>query len=342
MINISKKGSILGIDIGTKKISFALVKNNGRKSEIIDLDSVDTPKNAVNNGNIENYLAISEEIKKFLSTFSYKFNSISLSIGSPQITLREFKIAKVKEKEIEGKVIEDISKSYKGITDNYEISYKVTAVDPTNMYGIVAMCPKGVFDEYLKVAEDIENNVTYIDCEANCICKAIQAYVNTNIREGNIIVVDIGTQKSAVDIISNNILVLSRQVPNGGMDLDRFMVKEFNMTLEEAETRKKEGYNGMFDEDEMSVVINTAYGSIQQEIQRTMSFFNQNMSTKGINKIMLVGGGSKIPAIQNHFQNLFKIPTIALGYSDFTNIKMRKIEDLSLYLSAIGAAIREV
>lgn len=341
MINVSRKGNILGIDIGTKKISFALVKNNGKKTEILDLTSIDTPKDAMSNGNIENYLAISEEIRKVLPSITQKYKAIALSIGSPNVIVRELKIPKVKEKDIENKVIEDISNSYKGITDNYEISYKITNTDSDNMYGFVAMCPKGVYEEYIKLVQDLDGAVRYIDVSANCVCKAIDIYLNLPLREGNVIVVDVGAQKSMVSIVSNDVLVLSRHVPVGGITLDQFMVREFNMTMEEAERRKKEGYDGMFDEDEMSVVINTSYGSIQQEIQRTISFFNQNMSTKGISKIILTGGGSKVPGIQKHFQTIFKIPTVVLSSSDFSSIKTRQIEDLSLYLPAIGAAIRE-
>ncbi|SHJ70624.1 type IV pilus assembly protein PilM [Hathewaya proteolytica DSM 3090] len=341
MINISKKGNILGIDIGTKRISFAMIKNYGKKSEILHLSSIETPKDAVSNGNIENFLAISEEIRRYLLTLDNKYKAIALTIGSPSVIIRELKIPKVKEKEIENKVLEDISNSYKGITDNYEVTYKITNTDSDNMYGFVAMCPKGIYEEYMKLVQDLDGAVRYIDVSANCVCKALNVYVNLPIREGNIIVVDIGTQKSMVSIVSNDVLVLSRHVPAGGVTLDQFMVREFNMTIEEAERRKKEGYDGMFDEEEMGVVINTSYGSIQQEIQRTISFFNQNMSTKGISKIILTGGGAKVPGIQNHFQTIFKIPTIVLSSGDFSSIKTRQIEDMSLYLPAIGAAIRE-
>lgn len=341
VIKLKVKGNILGIDIGTNTISFALVKNDGKKSKILELDSIPTPRCAVNNGEIENFLAIGAEIKKYLTGFKYKYKSISMSIGSPQIIIRDFNINKVKKKEIESAVIEEVSNTYKGVTDSHDISYKVTQEDSNGIKGIVAMCPKNIVEDYMKIAYEFSGNLKYIDVSANCISKAVEVYVNTNIKTGNVIIVDIGVQKSIVNIISNGVLALSRQVPNGGIDLDKLIVKEFNISYEEAEEKKKDGYRDDLEQSEIDLFIKTAYSGIEQEISRTMNFFVQNMSKQGIHKLMLIGGGCRIPGIDKYFQNVFKVPTIILGHSDFVNVKMKKIEELSMYMSAIGAAIRE-
>lgn len=340
-MNLKVKGNILGIDIGTSKIAFALVKNEGRKTQILELDSIPTPKGAINNGEVENFLAIGAEIKKYLATTKYKYKAISMSVGSPQIIIRDFNIKKVKKKEIESAVIEDISNTYKGVAESHDISYKITQEDSNGIKGIVAMCPKNIVEDYMKIAYEFDGNLKYIDVSANCISKSVETHVNKNIKTGNVIIVDIGVQKSIVNIISNGVLALSRQVPNGGIDFDKLVVKEFNISYEEAEEKKREGYKGTLEQSEIDIFIKTAYSGIEQEISRTMNFFIQNMSKQGVHKLMLIGGGAKIPGIDKYFQDIFKVPTIILGPSDFVNVKMKKIEELSMYMPAIGAAIRE-
>lgn len=338
----SKKitGNILGIDIGTEKISFALVKQGG-KEEVLMLDSIDLPKSLVVNGEINDALAIGAEIKKYISIKNLKPKAVALSIGSPQVIIRDFKIPQVKKKEIENSIIEEISKTYRGVSESHNISYKITNESKSELKGIVALCPKNIVEDYIKVGYEVGEDLKYIDVNSNTTAKALKCFTNYGKNSGNIVMVDIGLQKSTVNIISNGNLVISRQVPNGGLDLDKLISKEFNISLEDAKKSKEQGYNGMINKESMETYLRSAYNGIEQEIGNTLNFFIQNISKQGINSIVLIGGGSKVSGIDNYFQEIFKIPTVILGESDLNNKKVKNSDMLSMFMPAIGAAIRE-
>lgn len=339
MFSKKPKGNILGIDIGSENIHLALVKHGG-KEEIISLETLPVPNNSVVNGEITDAIAIGAEIKKYISMNNLKLKSISLSIGSSQVIIRDFSIPQTKKKNIESDIIEEISKTYRGVTESHSISYKIVSSTKSEVKGIVALCPKNIIEEYVKVGYEIGEDLKYLDVNANCTAKALSKFTKYDNKVGNIVVVDIGLQKSVVNIISNGKLVISRQVPSGSMELDKLVSKEFNISLEEAKKSKKNGYNGILNDSSMQMYIRNAYSAVEQEIGNTLNFFIQNITQKGISSILLIGGGSNVPGLNNYFQEIFKIPTVILGDSDL-NKKIKISENISMFMPAIGAALRE-
>lgn len=339
MFSKKLKGNVLGIDIGSENIHLALIKHGG-KEEIISLENIPVPKDSIVNGEIIDAIAVGAEIKKYISMNNLKLKSLSLSIGSPQVIIRDFSIPQTKKKDIESDIIEEISKTYRGVTDSHSISYKIISSTKSNITGIVALCPKNVVEEYVKVGYEIGEDLKYIDVNANCTAKALNTFTKYDSKVGNIVVVDIGLQKSIVNIISNGKLVISRQVPSGSLELDKLVSKEFNISLEESKKSKKDGYNGILNESSMQMYIRNAYSAVEQEIGNTLNFFIQNISKQGISSMVLIGGGSNVPGLNNYFQEIFKIPTVILGDLDFKK-KIKGSENLSMFMPAIGAALRE-
>lgn len=330
--------TVLGIDVGCKNIGIALVKN-GKKPSILNSAYIPTPKESIADGEIKDIFLLAETIKKACTQNRIKAKKIALCISSSQSGIREFALPALKDKEIYPAVEMELSKTFKGIEQTHSISYKVYEKSKDGIKGIVSFCPRKIVEEYIKLGYEIGTELKYLDINANCITKAYSSFMKNSDSQDGVVIVDIGSNISQVNVIAGDKLIISRNVPVGGNSIDRIVAEELSISVEKAEMDKINQYKdyikrGYYPDE----FVKKGYAGILQEVGQTLSFLYKSHSDIGITRIYLIGGGSRIANIEMQFNEAFKIPAYAVRPTDNHSIYISEFSNL---MSALGAAVRE-
>lgn len=332
------KNSILGIDIGTTNIALALLKQ-GKKQHIIDTALIPTPSGSIVNGEIKSIKLICSEIRNILSSKKMKPKKIAVNMNSSQIITREFNIGNVKGKEIKQAIEFELSQNFPNITQTHSISYKIYEKRKDNIKGIVAVCPNKLIDDFEQIGDNLGIPLKYLDVNSNSIAKAYKKFIWDNDNNSSVLIVDIGTYNSQVNIMVSDKLVVSRNVSTGGAAIDKLMSDVFNISLKEAESEKLRKFKEyLSDGHDIEKIIKQGYEGIQTEIGRTINLYNQKGFKEEIKNILLIGGGSRLYDIDKNFEEIFKIPVKVVKPTDNNTTY---INNFSRLISAIGCSIRE-
>ncbi|MEG2353032.1 MAG: pilus assembly protein PilM [Clostridium sp.] len=332
--------TILGIDIGSKNITFVLVKL-GKEVEIISNFTLDTPNGAIELGELIKPDEIGNLIKTVILEKKIKAKELAICINSPEVIIREFSVpSSLKDSELLSALEFEVNKTFKSITTTHDISFKVYEKTEDTIDGILCLCPKSLIKGYIEIGELQKIPLKYLDVSPNCISKVYEEFISPNKYNKTLAIVDIGSNTTTVNIICKGKLKMSRSIAQGGGYLDKLMTRTFDLSLQEAE-KIKENHIKTFSENNLDFEfqLKAAYDSIEEEILNTINYYMKaSPKNTAVEKIYLVGGGSLTLGLEERFANAFKIETSILKLGDSS---LRNLSNFNRILPALGAAIRE-
>lgn len=329
---------VLGIDIGTRYIKFALVKQGG-KPEIIAWAIVPTPAGSMHDGLIMDMQAVSEKLKSVISENQLMAKKVAVNINSSSIVVRELLLAALKDDEIEPAVQFELSQSFPYMIHTHSTAFKIYSRTNESLSGITTSCPKEVVEGYQELCEKTGIALKYLDVNANTLAKAYNSFVLPPQSGDSVLLVDVSYTMSQVNVLLDGRIILSRNVSGGVAFVDSMIVNRFEITMEEAEEARRNEYKDLsISQDELDSCIRLGYSAVEEQIRQTLDFCLYNKYQEGIKSICLTGGGSNFPGLETHFSNIFGTP-VHIAKSD--HIPLEVSDKFFILMPAVGAALRE-
>ena len=158
-----------------------------------------------------------------------------------------------------------------------------------------------------------------------------------------------GLENTSFAIYKNNCPVFSSSGSISGKIMTDVIAKYFGISYEKAESYKhKVGLGSNVKEREEALeVLNPLLMSLSMEIERTVSFFEDNLISKegeSIEKIVLCGGGANLKGLSSYLALTVHRPLVIANpwenISFYKEIPPISLEEAQSYITAIGLALR--
>lgn len=157
-----------------------------------------------------------------------------------------------------------------------------------------------------------------------------------------IALIDIGANKTNINIIKGNISYFTREIYLAGNDFTDAISKRLGMSFEEAEALKKNPENRT---DEVSESVNPSIDDLANEIHLSFDYF-ENQFDEEVNEVYLSGGGSRLVMLEEAFERIFDRKTRKWDPTENLEIRADRIdvdllkENFSQLAIALGLASR--
>ena len=344
------KRKILSIDIGSFQIK-AVEGKATKKGIIIDnYFSIPTPKDAYNDGEIEDRDLIHYVLDEGLKKNKIKSKNVYLTINSSSIITRELIIPKVEYEEIENILSFQLEDYIPINPENYIVQFKIIGSvyegDIEKLKLLLIAIPKEIVESHYRLLKDLDLNPVVLDYQPNSIAKIIKynGLINDTYTTENItfVAIDIGYDSTKVSIIKNGIIQVSRVVEIAGKYIDQNILNFFEYNQEELEEKKRviDDINHVDEEysdySRLIDIIKNSFQSLNEKIEIIFRYYLTRETNNKINMILLFGGCANINGIANLYSNYFNIPSIKV--ESFNNVYFSG--DLSKYINSIGSIIR--
>lgn len=349
------KRKILSFDIGNKNIKLVEGKYDGDKVIVTKMDMIETPKNAMNDGNILDVKLIAEAIRKLMDKVDTKNKSIAFTSQSTSIITRIVEVPWAKEKDMKSIIKYDIEQYLPINLDEYIIKHKVISEfqkeDVKMVKANVVVYPKKMATAYWNLVEELDCRPMALEVSLNSMAKIISSKNTVTInekdynKESTIAIIDIGSDEIEMNILSKGNLEFTRVLMGGGAYIDSGISSELSIDMELAEEKKitlgdlrKEMFSG--EKQIVNEVIRNVMDRWNSEIVRMLDYFKNKNKDKEIKQIYLYGGTSAIPGMCEYMKNTFGIPVeIVKDISTISIDKKLEDRDITNYINAIGSII---
>lgn len=309
MFNFLKKFP-LGLDISDYSIEVLELERKFRKLYLGTYGRVKLEEGIVKDGKILHKEKLKEKIKELLAVTVPRppeANQVILSLPESKTFLCVFKLpVSLSAKELHSTVESEALKTIPLDPESSCFDFQIVSKKKDTQEVLYAGTLREIVDEYLEVLRGVGLEPLVLDIES---CSLARAFENEIMKDGGILIVDIGARTTVLTIFDQDSIRLSAIVPIAGNHFTQVISEELSISLEKAEKLKRScGLDSEKGEGRVMLILQSVLQDILNEIKKSISFYEQKSKRK-IKKILLCGGSSCVPELSSYLASNCGIET---------------------------------
>lgn len=345
-----KNAPLIGVDISTSDVKLVELSRSGEKDYKLErCASEPLPKGAVIDGNIENLEQVSDAITKLLKRAGTGTRNVALAMPAASVITKKMMLpANLNEQALEYQVESEASQYIPFAMDEVAIDFCVigpTANSEEDVDVLLAASRKEKIEDRVAAAESAGLQPNVMDIESYAARAAVERLIEQQPNAGQdqiFALFQIGSKVTYISIILNGEVVYERDQQFGGNQLTQDIVRNYGLSFEEAELKKRQG--DLPDSYEMEL-LEPFLESAALEVTRAIQFFFTSTPFTRIDQIYLAGGCSMLPGLVEIVAERTKLSTSVIspfkGMELGSNINEKALRnDAPAYLVACGLAMR--
>jgi type IV pilus assembly protein PilM len=308
-----KAPPLIGADLSSSSIKMVELAESGHGSYRLERYAIEPlPRDSVVDGNLNNLDAIGEALKRCHKRLGSSIKNVAMALPNAAVISKKILVpAGQSEDELEIQVETEANQYIPFSLDEVNLDFQVLGPAPNNpddVEVLIAASRKEKIDDRIAAAESAGLKATVMDVDlyaAQAAFELMRVGTAEGERDENIAIVDVGATTLAVNVLRNGQSVYLREQPFGGNELTQDIQTKFGLSLEEAETAKREG--GLPEEFDAEL-LQPFVDKMGLEISRALHFFFSSTPYNQVSRIVLSGGCAAIPSVETAIAKRTQIP----------------------------------
>ena len=330
-----KKDLVVGIDIGTHSVKICQLQPTGRDGyRLVSAGSAVIPGEAVEDGDLKAPEEVGKIIGALLKNLNIKSKKVGISISGYSVIVKKINLETMGDEELD-KYIRAEAEQYIPFDAN-EVYLDFQRLpskkpDPDRQDVLLVAAKKEVVNHYLDMLGDLKLAPTLVDVDGFALTNIWQTIVGQDI---NAALIDIGASKMNINIISDGVSVVARDVAVGSEQLTNQIAVALDVDYDEAEKVKLGAMSAPEYEEKIHNIFNKVCGQWVAEIKKATDLYRSNSSKRPLESIVLSGGGAKVAGLVDYIGREIDLPV-----SVFNPFERMQVDDKKFdrqYLSMLG------
>lgn len=345
-----KSPPLIGVDISSSAVKMVEIADAGKGAFRVERYAIEPlPKEAVVDGNIINLEGVGESIKRAWKRMGTRVKDVALALPAASVITKKVIISGgLSEQDMEIQVESEANQYIPFALDEVNLDFQVLGPAPNipdEVEVLIAASRKEKVEDRVAAAQAAGLKATVMDVEMYASQNAyelIAQQLPNNGRDQTVALVDIGASMMHIHVLHDNESVYQREQTFGGNQLTQEIQRRYSLSAEEAELAKR---NGGLPENYETEVLQPFMDTLALEVSRALQFFFSSTQYSQVDHILLAGGCSMIPGLDETVANRTQVSTMLAN--PFANmalaprIKPRQLAaDAPALLIACGLAMR--
>lgn len=339
----------VGLDIGFSSIKLVSLSKEGQTFKLVSLGSIQTPSPGMLSESEEDLIPVANAIKKLLLATKVEQKEVIAALPESKVFTRVIDdLPFLKDNELPSAIRYAAEEFIPMPLGDVNLNWQVLARSDekskdTKTIVLVVASPKNAVTKHIKVLQMAGIRPKVLETEIIAVTRSL---VGNNPFSPTTLIVQLGSQTTDFAAVSKGLIWLTRSISTGGMALTRSLAQHLNFEPIQAEEYKKV-YGLVADQLEGKVydALKPAADIILGESKRVIQAFETKYPQNPIKRVVLSGGGAKMPGVVIYFANNLglEVQEADPWYSiakDKTLIS-KLSQDACSYSVAVGLALRE-
>lgn len=340
----------IGLDIGSLTTRVVVLSKDKDKYKLVSLGSVYTPQPGLTSDSDADLEAVSNSIKKLFAATKIESKEIVAAIPESKVFTRviddlPFLTDSELSQAIKYAAEEFIPMPLTDVNLNWQVLSRIEPKDIQKGRTVVLVIasPKVAVSKYIKVFNMAGLKPRALETEIIAVTRSL---IGSSPFSPSTLVIQLGASTTDFAAVSRGLIWLTRSVSTGGMALTRSLAQHFNFEIIQAEEYKKV-YGLMRDQLEGKVfeAIKPLIDLISGESKRIIQAFNSRYPQDPIKRIVLSGGGAKMPGLVIYLANELGLEVQEadpwFSIEKDKSLITRLYQEAPSYAVAAGLALRE-
>lgn len=330
----SQKGNlVLGVDIGSHTIKIVEFQKVGNNKLLRRIGRALTPEGLIEDGIIKDQTALSKVLSGLVQNFQPKLKKGATSISGFSTIIKRIDVPFTNLTDIELNLYAEAEKYVPfEMTDIYldfhiiKQSEGLKAV--TEIFLVAAK--KDVVDSFAELLQSCGVFPAVVDVDPFAMGNAYEGVYG--IQEEVVALIDLGAQKSNINIIYKGESLFARDIPLGGNQITREMMDITGLDFNAAEALKIKGSDDPDIIGELGSTFHEMLLMWGSEFKKAIDFYNTSPSRiDGVSQVFLSGGCVLMNSVDKIFEEALRIPVSV--FDPFKNCIIDKTIDQNYLIS---------
>ena len=318
MFGLGKKATpIIGVDIGSSTIKVAQFKHDKNGLSLVNFGVVPTPEGTIEEGKIVKGDAISEALGSLLSLHSLVGKRVSASVSGQLVTVKQVTVDEIPRQPLADIVKWEMEKHISYPIEEAVFDYQVLSRSHADDGGIKANClvavvPLEIVNALVSVIRKTQLEAVFIEVEPFAELRLVDyvAYKRPDLDAKTIVMVNIGSTITSINVSDQSMIRLTRMIPFGGNRITRAIGTAMGVNTERAEELKQEAVNVNPDANleagsEAERATAAALPIVDElvlEIRRSLNYYTTRFESDRPLHLILSGGTANLKGIAEYIE----------------------------------------
>jgi type IV pilus assembly protein PilM len=341
---LPQEDNYFGLDLGSSSIKIAQLRELHGSPSLVTYGDIEVASNLLSSDSEIDQNRISELIKQLAQDAKVTTKNVVASLSASQSYTAIIRTPKLSHSELAESIKFQADKVIPMAMDQVKLDWAVVGEVPETdeVDVLLVAAPNNTANKYLNIIQ--KAGLELLALEINPIAQS-RSLIGPADKPKCIIIVDIGSVASDIAILSNTVPQLVRSVAIGSKALNRVVSQNLGIDAGQADQFiKKFGMDQTKIEGQVFKTLKPVVDHLVEEINKSITFFQEKNPTQRVEKIILTGGTTALPGLPLYLANATGL-TIEVG-NPWQNISYPKELESSLaglslsYATAIGLAMR--
>lgn len=290
----AKENLVVGVDIGSHAVKICQLSKTDKNYTVVNLGSITLPEGAVEDGTLNEPEIVAKAISDLFSNLKIKNKRVGFSISGYSVIVKKVNLAVMEEKELEDHIMAEAEQYIPFDLDDVYLDFqdlKTNTPESERTDVMLVAAKKEVVDDYLQMLEGIKLKPVIVDIDGFAL---ENTYEYSNDDAENVALVDIGASKMNINILSNGISVVARDIVVGSRQLTEQIQATFDIDYDEAEGIKLGQIPAEDKQDQIEEIFTSTCTQWVLEVKKAIDLYHSNHPTQPLTKLILSGGGAKV------------------------------------------------
>jgi type IV pilus assembly protein PilM len=310
-----KNKLLVGLDIGSSSVKVCELQNvgkkNGNRFQLQKLGAAQIPPDSIVDGDIMDSNAVVGAIRRVLSEQKIKAKEVAISVSGQQVIVKKVTLQIMSQSEL----VESIRWEAESFfptgqsLDSYALDYAVIEERRSegNMDVLLVACRKDKLESYISCAVQAGVRPILVDLDVFALQNVFEANTDPGGYEEVVALVNIGANFTNLCMMIGQKSVFWRDILFGGNRFTEKIMDDWSVTREGAEDLKQGIPAESREPSEVESSLTAVSDSFADELSRNTEFFKSNFKVDRLDRIVLAGGGSKVPSLAGVLKDRFRV-----------------------------------
>jgi type IV pilus assembly protein PilM len=318
----SNKKNLVGLDIGSSSVKAVELQGKPGNLVLVNLGQESLQPDTVVDGQIMELNSVSQTISNIFASHQIKTERVAAGVSGSSVIVKNIIVPPMSKEELEESIDWHAEEHIPFDIADVSLDYQVVGSSADSLHVLMAACKRDFVANIKQAIQLAGKQPAIIDVDAFALQNCYEINYEPS-PDQSVALLNIGASTMNINILHGVRSVFTRDVSVGGNQYTALLQKELGLTFEQAEGVKRGAMiPGETEERDLGSVLETVSDILALEIQKTFDFYRAT-SDDGegtVQKILISGGGSKLPGLTEFLANRFGIPVEA--FNPFRQIKV--------------------
>jgi type IV pilus assembly protein PilM len=301
-----KASDVFGLDIGSSAVKALKLKETGGTYRIEALGIAPLPPDAIADGSIKDSRTVADAIRNAVAKAGVSGKETVIAICGRELIIKKIQIPEVPPREVHDVVQLEAEHHIPFAIDEVFLDYHGVGQHDSLLDLILVAVKKSKVLEYAAVVEQAGLRPSIVDVDSFALGNQFELNYPDDRHEA-VALIDIGASFMKTNVVRGGSTIFARDIPFGGNNYTQAIAQQLKVPFEQAEAAKL-GRDVGVRWEAVVPALEAVSRELSLEVQRTFDYFASTAESERIGRIVLAGGCSLLPGLNDYLSSNWGIP----------------------------------